>query len=319
MQKILSVIVPAYNVEKYIESTLSSLTSDNTVLDKLDIVVVNDGSKDDTLSIAYAFSARYPDTVRVVNKENGGHGSTINAGIKVAQGKFFKVVDGDDWVVTENMAEYLDFLEKSEADMVCSPYYEYYEQTGEKRFISCRYIAFEALLFEEFCRDLDRIEMHKVAFRTEILRANNITLDENMFYVDVEYTCYPIPYVKFFEVFGKPVYIYRLGTPEQSMNIDNMVKRRDQHKAVLMHLAAFYERLDITEAKKIYLRNAISAMAEVQYMLYFSKQAPDNVKMELIQFDRELKRLSKDIYGSVRGKRIKLWRLLNFWSVYEGR
>ncbi len=96
--RLLSVIIPSYNTEIYLARCLDSLLYHSDILKQLDIIVVNDGSKDHTSEIAQEYQAKFPDTITVINKENGGHGSTINAGIKVAQGKYLKVLDSDDWV-----------------------------------------------------------------------------------------------------------------------------------------------------------------------------------------------------------------------------
>ena len=94
MKKILTVTVPSYNVEKFLENTLDSFV-DERVLDDIEVLIVDDGSKDKTAEIGRKYEEKYPDTFRVISKENGGHGSTINRGIGEAKGKYFKVVDGD--------------------------------------------------------------------------------------------------------------------------------------------------------------------------------------------------------------------------------
>ena len=91
--KILSIVVPTYNVEKYLERCIDSLVYDEKVLNDLEILIVNDGSKDNSLQIAKKYEKQYPNTIKVIDKENGGHGSTINAGLKVATGKYFRVID----------------------------------------------------------------------------------------------------------------------------------------------------------------------------------------------------------------------------------
>ena len=104
MEKILTVTVPSYNVEKFLENTLDSFV-DERVLDDIEVLIVDDGSKDKTAEIGRKYEEKYPDTFRVISKENGGHGSTINRGIGEAKGKYFKVVDGDDWVDQDGFAE----------------------------------------------------------------------------------------------------------------------------------------------------------------------------------------------------------------------
>lgn len=314
MQKIVSIIIPSYNVERYIENTITSMVGIGDMLNKIEVLVINDGSQDKTAEIAARYEQLYPESIRVINKKNGGHGSTINAGIWEASGKYFKVVDGDDWVETDNFCEYVNFLEHIDSDLILSPYYEYYEYNGEKQLVGDINISSGSREFHSICKDMQRMEMHRITFRTALLRDNQIELDEHMFYVDVEYTCYPIPYVETIAFFDKPVYIYRLGNSEQSVAMANMWKRREQHKTVLEHLVTFYESVQTSAERKEYLRNAIAMMADVQYMIYLKGTVSGNTKNELKRFDKELKKSSREIYNSVKCRRIKVLRKLGFWG-----
>lgn len=111
MEKILTITIPSYNVEKYLDETLPHYF-DERVLPDIEILIVNDGSKDNTLAIANGYHEKYPESVFVIDKPNGGHGSTINAGIAAARGKYFKVIDADDWVDTESFVKLIDTLKK---------------------------------------------------------------------------------------------------------------------------------------------------------------------------------------------------------------
>ena len=112
MEKILSITIPAYNVEKYLDRCLQSFEVPE-ILDKIEILIINDGSKDKTPDIAQKYCDKYPETYFLYNKENGGHGSGINYGIRYATGKYFKVVDGDDWLNTEELPAFVQMLEQS--------------------------------------------------------------------------------------------------------------------------------------------------------------------------------------------------------------
>ena len=109
MNKALTVIIPAYNVSRYIAQGMDSLLEEPSILPYLDIIVVNDGSTDDTLDKASKYANMFPESVSVINKENGGHGSGINVGIRAAKGKYFKVLDGDDWVRTDGLKELVNY------------------------------------------------------------------------------------------------------------------------------------------------------------------------------------------------------------------
>ena len=113
MQKVLSISVEAYNVEKFIEQCLDSFI-DPAILDRVEVLVTDDGSKDRTPEIVSTYEKKYPGTFRLISQKNAGPGSTVNSGIKHATGKYFRMVDGDDWVNTAQMGAFLDILEKRE-------------------------------------------------------------------------------------------------------------------------------------------------------------------------------------------------------------
>ncbi|EOS69041.1 hypothetical protein C818_02918 [Lachnospiraceae bacterium MD308] len=121
IDKILTIAISEYNVEKYLDNILSTIL-DEQILDKIEILLVNDESKDKTKSIGQQYEKRYPDSIYLINKENGGHGSALNKGIELATGKYFKVVDGDEWVDTKEFIKFVKTLENVESDVVATPY-----------------------------------------------------------------------------------------------------------------------------------------------------------------------------------------------------
>ena len=106
--KLLSIAIPCYNSENYMRKCVDSLLVGG---EDVEILIVNDGStKDNTAAIADEYAAKYPTIVKAIHKENGGHGSAVNAGIANAEGLYFKVVDSDDWVKEEAYLQVLDTL-----------------------------------------------------------------------------------------------------------------------------------------------------------------------------------------------------------------
>ena len=120
--KLLSVVIPAYNVEKYINQCLHSFVV-KRILPFIEVLIINDGSNDATYDMAAAYERQYPDTFKVITKQNGGHGSAINMGIKEATGKYFKVVDGDDWVDPQALTALIETLRISNSDVVFHNFY----------------------------------------------------------------------------------------------------------------------------------------------------------------------------------------------------
>lgn len=119
MNKILTIIVPTYNAEKYLRRTLESFLIE-TILEEIEVLVINDGSTDNSLAVAMEYASRYPDSYHVITKENGGHGSGINCGIENATGFYFKVVDADDWVDSAAFCRLVETLKQKNADIIYS-------------------------------------------------------------------------------------------------------------------------------------------------------------------------------------------------------
>lgn len=315
MEKILTVVIPSYNVEKYLNQTLASFINDE-VMDEIEILIVDDGSKDRTAEIGRRYEEKHPNTFKLISKENGGHGSAINTGIKYATGKYFKNVDGDDWVNTVDFVKLVNALKKCNSDYVFTSYTNYNNQTGE--FVEINQYNFEnEISFEEFCIiDNNRMQMHALTTKTSILQENKITLDEHCFYVDAEFVLLPLAHVKTVSFFNLSVYIYRLALATQSVNIENFKKNRNQHEKVIWRIINQYV-LDnkynlFSEKAQENIEEKILGFIFTQFYLYFSFDSSDKkIKKELLNFDKELKKLSPSIYKKAyRANRIKLFRLL---------
>lgn len=315
MNKILSITIPSYNVEKYIDKCVQSMLVDS-ILDDIEILIVNDGSKDSTPQIAKGYVEKYPQTVRLIDKENGGHGSTINAGIKAATGKYFKVVDGDDWLNTENLEHFIQLLKSRDEDVVASNFLCIQDETYDV--LSEKYVTSNANLYGTVC-DLDKgevqevIKMHGLTIRTSILKENNITIDEHCFYVDCEYIAYPMPFVKTVYYDDEFIYMYRLGRNGQSMDIKSMQKNRAMHMKVLNSLLAFYDKLpDLTEAKKAYIEKIIGQVMENQFQIYISMGTNKEIQKETASWDRKLRQRYPRIAASTNKKSIVMLRATNY-------
>ena len=122
MQKLLTIVIPTYDMEAYLNRCLDSLLISDEQMQLLEVLVINDGSKDKSYAIAHEYEAKYPNTFRVIDKENGNYGSCVNRGLKEASGQYIKVLDADDWFDTTEFEKYLKQLQSVEVDMVLTPY-----------------------------------------------------------------------------------------------------------------------------------------------------------------------------------------------------
>ena len=310
MEKLLSVSVAAYNLETMIGQCLDSFLRED-ILERVEVLVTDDGSKDQTAEIAAGYEKRYPGTFHLIRQKNAGPGSTVNSGIRHASGKYFRMVDGDDWVNTEEMGAYLDYLEKHDTDMVCTSYCCVDHETGEKRPMLLKSDRMDQELpFDQVCEDL-HLEMHNVTYRTQILKEHSIVLD-NCFYTDAEYLLLPTAYIKTVAFLSRTIYMYRVSLSTQSMNIKSLQKNVQMHRKVLDRLIREYELYRMSSCqsaqKDLYYQKRIAAMAGTQLSIYLSFEDNRQYKKETRDMVSCLKTEHPDIYRAILG--MKTYRLL---------
>lgn len=245
--KRLSFVIPAYNSEKYLEKCLSSML-EPSVLEDLEIIVVNDGSTDATEKIALRFCGRYPGTVRLITQKNLGHGGALNTGCAAAQGKYLKVIDADDWVESRSLPAFVKALEKCESDVVLTHYRTVNITTGEEKAWRCYPEAFgKAMTLGDVMGrwgDFDRaLTFHGIAYRTDFYQKMGLSLSEHIFYEDHEFATFPCCHAETVTPLDIFVYVYRIGDVNQSVSDANQLKRISHVEAVLKRLLTEGEKL----------------------------------------------------------------------------
>lgn len=216
MKKQLTVSVAGYNVGPYLAETLESCVVSN--MDKLEVIVVNDGSTDDTLEVARGFECRYPGTFKVIDKENGGYGSTINASLEIATGKYFRYLDGDDWFDPGTLERYLESIDKIDSDAVFTPYVRVYEDGSPEEILDDLSGLAEGAYGLPSIASQQEIAACALAYKTQLLQDIHFRMDERCFYTDVEYACLPLADVETIRVLKEPLYRYRIGREGQSVS-----------------------------------------------------------------------------------------------------
>lgn len=220
--KLLSIAIPCYNSQDYMKKCVESLLPGG---DEVEIIIVNDGSKDETAAIAEQYATKYPGIVKVVHQENGGHGEAVNAGLRNATGLYFKVVDSDDWVdlyayqeILENLKELVQSGEL--VDLFLANFV--YEKEGKKHKKVMHYRRTfpkkQVFTWEDmrFLLKGQYILMHSVIYRTKLLRDCALKLPKHTFYVDNIFVYHPLPYVKNLEIIMviSSIIAIRSGTEE---------------------------------------------------------------------------------------------------------
>ena len=275
----------------------------------VEILIVNDGSKDDTLKIAKEYESQYPTIVKVIDKENGGHGDAVNAGLRNASGKYFKVVDSDDWVEEQSLKKILELMHgwkehDMEVDMLVSNYV--YEKVGvkHKKVIHYRDVLPQNEIFS--WKDAGHfgisqyILMHSVIYRTELLKLNQLELPKHTFYVDNIYVYYPLPYVKKMYYLDVNFYRYYIGREDQSVNEKVMIGRLDQQIFVTKTMIDMYQMKQIPNKRlRNYMINYLAIMMTVSSILCIRSKKEENLekKKELWKY---LKKRQYGVYWKIR-------------------
>lgn len=278
--KLITFTIPCYNSEEYMSKAIESLLNQQ---EKIEIIIVNDGSKDNTLKIANKYKKKYPNIIKVIDKENGGHGSAVNAGLKNATGKYFKVVDSDDWVDEKSLKETIETLEKIDVDMLIVNYVYEKDTSKEMNYLGT---LPENKIFT--WKDIKKFNlsryllMHSVIYKTSILKKMKLTLPEHTFYVDNIFVYYPLPSIKTMYYLNIPFYRYFIGRSDQSVNEKVMISRVDQQIFVTKNMIDIFNPLEIEPIElRNYLIHYLDIMMTVSTILLKlanTKEADDKIK-----------------------------------------
>lgn len=318
MNKVLSIIIPTYNMERYLEKCLSSLIIDG--LERVEVIVVNDGSKDRSLDIAQSFASKHPESFVIIDKDNGNYGSCINAGLYKATGKYVKVLDADDYFDTDNFAQMLALLEELDVDLFLADYTRVYDE-GEKReslpLPKCTVFDFTAEC-KKLKKILLKIWMHNIVYKRENLISISYKQTEGIFYTDNEWKYWPMATVRKAYYWDHSVYNYLIGREGQSVDKSVALKRFNDDLIVTLAMVKAYDGMcELNPAmKKIYYHTIFRRVRWIYKTNIVKRRLFDNPL--LVRFDGELKLLNPILYKKMERELlsvpllpfpyIKIWR-----------
>lgn len=317
---LLTVVVPSYNSQDTLRQCLDSML-DKRFVGRLEVIVVDDGSRDHTADIAREYVAREPRLFRLISKRNGGHGSGVNVGIDAAHGRYFRIVDSDDWVEPDGLSALLDAMETDSPDCFLDERIEIHTDEGFHDHIflpqfaqTDKVMPFEEVCSKEYYRS---ISMHALTARTELLRDHKIRLLEHTFYVDMQYVIGVAAYARTIYLLRQGVYCYRIGSAEQSVSYMNYVKNYGQHDKVLKECADFCIRRaeEMPEGRDIYMKKMLMLLARTQFNIALiynpdRREGEQQAKELDIYLSRHLPWLSR----ATRSRRVTA-QLLHFFGV----
>ena len=322
--KVISFIIPSYNSEKCLRGCLESfLCKDQTVEEKIEVVIVNDGSADSTASIAEDYVQRYPGIFRLINQENGGHGQAINSGTKVACGKYLKVVDSDDWVKTESLPVFVKKLETCNADVVLTPYQQVNIQSGEVSDWTMNHVQFDHTYtlkqvmaqYRDFIRCL---VFHSVTYRRDFYQQNRYELPRKVYYEDIEYVTMPCSRAESFYPIDLCIYEYQVGNEEQSVSAKNRLRKLEDSEKVTLDLVSFYRSCRRQSPE---IREFAGRMAEQMIRSHYVTCCildPDKKEGRRLfdRYNRKVASLKSGILSRMK-KKVMIFQLMNIMHVSE--
>lgn len=315
--KYITFVVPCYNSEGYMRRCIDSLLPGGK---DVEILIINDGSKDGTGEIADAYEKLYPDIVKAVHKENGGHGSGVNCGLSMAEGVYFKVVDSDDWLaegayrmLLKRIKEFCNGQMKQYdvlPDLFVSNYVYDHLEEGTSRAVNYRNVFPTDQIFN--WNDMNRFHpsqylvMHALYYRTAVLREAGVKLPEHTFYVDNIFANQPLPHVKHIYYMNVDLYHYYLGREDQSVNEKVLMSRIDQQIYVTELVSKC---VDLDEVKEVYPKLASYLCRNISIMMAIS-----SIHLLLIG-SKEAYRKRKKLWNGVRNENIRLYFRLKYATI----
>lgn len=324
MEKILSIIIPTYNMERYLRYCLDSLLIQNN-LEKIEVLVINDGSKDSSSEIAHSYESRFPAVFRVLDKENGNYGSCINRGLSIAVGKYVKVLDADDSFNTENFERFVTYLMAVDADLVLSDFVVVDEDRKEichktYGFPSCQPLNMSDVCVTESFKDM---QMHAVTYRLENLLKMQYRQIEGISYTDQQWICMPMSMVKSVCYFDQPVYRYLVGRPGQTMDPSVTRKQMSHFIKCSIGMVESYKSCEcnLEDFVDEYLKHRIVTQLKSIYVTGLTELRPCETIKYLVPLDKYLKSHATDIYQLIqktnrRINYIRIWRVFPVLNTY---
>lgn len=306
MNKLLSIVIPVYNTQDYLSRCLDSLCIPGH-LEQIEVLVVIDGSPDQSITIANRYKERYPETFIVIDKENGGHGSTINVGLEHATGKYFRVLDSDDWFNTKNLGIFIDKLQTEEADLVMTHMVKEYPggNTLYEQRINEHNRTYHT---EDIISQIDHrsFAMGRCTYKTDKLKEFGLKLLEKQSYEDTFLHIFPLVFLKSFACYNMVIYHYFLDRPEQSVHQKTTKKHCVFWKNLIDQMCNFYlnNKDKFTSKVNTYILTTIGEIIDNHYVKindlpYFEAKkelAIYHKEVKLLPFHSEIERYKGKYY-----------------------
>lgn len=293
MDKILTISIAAYNVEAYIRNALESLCIPE-IINELEVFIVDDGGRDTTLNIAKQYEKKYPGVFYAVHKDNGGYGSTVNYSIKHATGKYFKLLDGDDWYNSDGLRALVETMRNSDADIIICNYFTGPEE-GNMRLIDLYRNEGEGIKKLANFTPNRYFGMWPMAIKTETIRQSNLKLPEHELYTDQYFCTYPLGFARTIQYINYGVYCYRTERNGQSTSKESRIKH---YKEFLNHAEKLTEFCQAHKGTPNYpiIKKRVGGYHSGAINTLLLKPICHDSLTEIKDYERRIKNISEDVY-----------------------
>ena len=324
MNKLLTIVIPTYNMEAYLNRCLYSLIVSNDKLQLIEVLVINDGSKDNSSAISHEYETKFPNIFRVIDKENGNYGSCINRGLKEATGKYIKILDADDWFDTNALELFITELLNYDVDMILTPYWIVDDQGLKQKEMLYDMEYNKIFSFQSYTNSAVYFAMHSITYRTEILRTINYLQTEGISYTDTEWVFYPQHAIDTCVYLNCNLYQYVIGREGQTMDPKVLVKSAGHYEKLIRSMISYANLLTYDDKQKhsyqrleAQIMNLSLGVYKTCLILQDSKSWDEEL---LTNFDAFIKEERPHIYitaGNLMVKEfpfryVKFWRLTRY-------
>lgn len=328
----MSIIIPTYNMEKLLPCCLDSLVNSNQ-FKLIEAIVVNDGSKDHSLQVARQYENKYPESVTVIDKPNGNYGSTVNAALPVAKGKYIKVLDSDDKFDTAQLDELVNALSRLDCDMVITHFTQWgpgsrkevikYNTMGREPYQYGKIYQLDDVLKDGYIRFF---LMHALTYRTQMLRDMNYHQTESISYTDTEWSSYPTFYAQTIAFLNLNVYQYNMDREGQTMDPKILLRSIGQMQEVTDQMILFYDNYDmslLSNTRKAFLKQYYENRMRILFKIFLLDMPRE--QFNAVQFAQVFNKYSTFI--DRHDMHIKLYPenkvlridYINFWNKHHKR
>ena len=327
-QKRLSVIVPMYNAQKYIKKCLDSLLLIQEEMDWLEVVIVDDGSTDQGAETAAVYCRKYPDTFVLLRQQNGGHGAAVDAGIACCRGKYFKVLDADDWVHTDALRGILKLLRDLDAQVVVCGYdicqagserhlhraavcadIKGYRSQKQNPCAGTKIVADTNIEMKQVIREWDMYAplfcLHGLLYQTDFYRKLGYRLPKKVSYDDAFFFTVPCSHANRICVLDLQLYVYRVGDAGQSVSAQNREVRIHQAEDVIRAIIRTKEWIGTRSeyGREYWYRKLISVVSDYYVTAYLRCRNRGAGRRAAQRFTKELKALDRELYRRIKGRK----------------